>query len=317
MKKWIFSGLLFLFLTPTTTQAQSVKKLEKELRENVYTLAGEEFEGRAAQTKGDTLTMEYLQDFLAKQKGVELLYDNGIQTYSKQAWFSTTSSFNVVGFIEGNDPALKNEIILLGAHYDHMGLEADGYGEEPKYKYGADDNASGTAMLMVLAKQLAKERKKLKRSVMIAFFGAEEKGLVGSGHMAKNLPEGIEAKDIACMVNFDMVGRLTPKRGLIFFGLGSGEELNDYVRSFPTPFIDNTPINYNNSLFSASDHSSFYEVGIPAFVLMTGIHSDYHKSGDTPDKVNYQGMTLIYQYAKNIVHGLTDGKQITYIENAE
>lgn len=316
MKKWI-PFVFCLLLAPVSLQGQSNKKLEKEFRSYVHTLAGEEFAGRAAQTQGDTLTSKYLRDFLAAQKGVRLLYDNGIQNYCKQAWFSNVCSFNVVGFIEGNDPVLKNEIIVLGAHYDHMGLEAGAFGEEPAVKYGADDNASGTAMVMALTKQMAKERKKLKRSVVIAFFGAEERGLIGSNYMAQNLPEGIDPENIACMVNFDMVGRLTPKRGLIFFGLGSGMELSEYVRSIPTPFIDQTPVIYNESMFSASDHSSFYEIGVPAFMMMTGIHSDYHKAGDTPDKINYYGMAQIYRYARDVIHGLTNGKQITYNEKAE
>ena len=312
MKKRILYGLLFVLLFPLGGTAQSTGKIERELRGYVGTLAGEAFGGRPAGTRQDTLTMEYLRDFLAAQKGIELLYDNGVQAFTQPGWFQGVSSFNVVGFIEGNDPALKNEIILIGAHYDHMGLESDSWGQEPAMKYGADDNASGTALVMALAKRLARERKSLKRSVMIAFFGAEERGLVGSTYMARNLPEGIATDRIACMVNFDMVGRLTPERGMIFFGLGSGVELDSYLRSFNPPFPEGTPVNYNASVFASSDHSPFYDQGIPAFMFFTGIHSDYHKSTDTIDKVNFMGMAMIYRYAKEIVKGLADGERITY-----
>ncbi|MDL2230761.1 M20/M25/M40 family metallo-hydrolase [Alistipes sp. OttesenSCG-928-L06] len=315
MKKWMFSTLLLLFILPAGL-AQPLPKVEKELRRYISALTDDEMAGRASQTRGDTLAAEYLRDFLAAQKEIKLLYDNGIQRFSSSSWAGQLSSFNVAGLIEGRDPVLKHEIILIGAHYDHMGIEEDNWGDEPKIKHGADDNASGTAMVMALARHLADERKLLKRSVMIVFFGAEECGLVGSAHMAQNLPEGIAAENIACMVNFDMVGRLTPERGLTFFGLNSGLELNSLLRSVPSPMPNGTPVHFKRSVFASSDHSSFYDQGIPAFMVFTGIHADYHKSTDTPDKINFRGMSMIYPYTKSIILKLSNGPRITF-QNAE
>lgn len=313
MRKKILYLSAFLLFLPFAGQAQSLNRTAKDFREYIGVLAGEELAGRAAGTRGDTLAVEYLRDFLDDQRGIELLFDDGLQAFTAQSWFNKVNSFNVVGFIEGNDPVLKNEVIVIGAHYDHMGLEAGNFGEEPKIKFGADDNASGTAMVMALARRLAKDRRHLKRSVMIVFFGAEERGLVGSRYLTEHMPPEVPIGNVVCMVNFDMVGRLTPERGVILFGLGSGKELDGLLRSRPWPYGELAPVSYNATVFAASDHSSFYDKEVPAFMFMTGIHADYHTSADTADKINYTGMVLVYRYALQIIDALAvDALPVTY-----
>jgi len=314
MKLRITLGILFLLFLSAGVGAQPIKKTERQLRRYTHILAGDEFEGRAAQTRGDTLAMEFLQKFLSTQKGIELLYDNGIQEFTAQKGIRRFRSFNVAGWIEGSDPILKNEVIVIGAHYDHMGKGRDATTGEPNIRYGADDNASGTAMVMALAKQLARERVNLKRSVMIAFFGAEERGLLGSAYMVEHMPEQIPLENVVCMVNFDMVGRLTPERGLLLFNLESGEGLEEYVRSIPSIPADLAETHYHARKSGNSDHASFDARKIPAMMIMTGIHSDYHKPGDTPDKINYYGMGLIYYFSKRLILGLADGVKITPLQ---
>jgi Zn-dependent M28 family amino/carboxypeptidase len=310
VRKIIFITLLLL-LRPLCGTAQSLKRLDADFRAWIGVLAGETMAGREAGSAADTLAATYLRDFLAAQKGIELLFGEGMQPFTAESREGQVHSFNVVGLIEGSDPALKNEIVLIGAHYDHMGPESNDSTGESEMLYGADDNASGTAMVMELARRLAKDRKKLKRSVMIAFFGAEEEGLLGSRHLSRNLP--VEQDRIVCMVNFDMVGRLTTERGLEVIGLGSGAELMERVQSVPVPFAPLAEVKTIAPITGASDHLPFYRRGIPAFMLITGIHSDYHREGDTPDKINYSGMALIYRYARAILDGLAvEGWPVTF-----
>ncbi len=149
---------------------------------------------------------------------------------------------------------------------------------------------------------------------MVVFFGAEEEGLLGSRHLARNLPLA-EGQRIVCMVNFDMVGRLTTERGLELIGLGSGAELMERVGSVPVPFAPLAEVKYIAPVSAASDHMPFYRAGIPAFMFITGIHTDYHRAGDTPDKINYSGMALIYRYARAILDGLAvRGWPVTFQE---
>jgi hypothetical protein len=291
-----------LLLLPLPASAQSLRRLEADFRQYVGTLAGEQMAGRPAGSSGDTLAVNYLRDFLAGQRGIELLFDDGIQPFTAEGRQGRIQSFNVVGLIEGSDPMLRQEIVMIGAHYDHMGWEINDLTGKKELLYGADDNASGTALVMELARRLAKDRNRLKRSVIIAFFGAEEAGLLGSRHLSRNLP--VERERIVCMVNFDMVGRLTTERGLEVIGLGSGVELMERVGSMSVPFAPLAAVKTIAPIEGASDHLPFYRLGIPAFTLITGIHTDYHGAGDTADLVNYSGMALIYRYARAILDGL-------------
>lgn len=310
MKKLILAAALLLGSLPGA--AQSLNRLQTDFRAYVGTLAGEAMAGREAGSAGERMAAEYLRDFLAAH-GARLLFDGGLQPFTADTRTGELHSFNVVGLIEGSDPVLKNEIVLIGAHYDHMGPETDELTGEEEVLYGADDNASGTAMVMELTRRLARERRRLKRSVMIAFFGAEEEGLLGSRHLSRSLPIDTARQRVVAMVNFDMVGRLTPERGLEVTGLGSGKGLPERVEALPVPFVELAPIHYIVPLEGATDHLPFYRAGIPAITLDTGIHGDYHRAADTPDRVNYLGMALIYRYARSIVRGLiVEAWPVTY-----
>jgi hypothetical protein len=312
MKKRVFYLLLLFPLLASAAGAQPLGRIEREFRKTVGTLAGEEMGGRAAESRGDTLAVEYLRDYLDGISGVKLLFNNGIQSFTGQnlLWPAEGlhSSFNVVGLIEGHDPALKNEVIVIGAHYDHLGLESDEPGGEPKVKYGADDNASGTAMVMALARRLARERNRLKHSVMIVFFGAEERGLVGSGYLVGHMPDEVPLERVVCMVNFDMVGRLNPWGGLELYGQGLAKLLNT---RHPWAHGEVAPLLFYTEPMNYSDHVPFAARGIPTLMFSNVNRTDLHKSTDTADKINYYGMSLVYRHVLKMLRTIDAMSEIS------
>lgn len=194
---------------------------------------------------------------------------------------------NVIGYLEGSDPVLKDEVIVIGAHFDHLGYGGPNSmhrGKDQLIHYGADDNASGTAGVMEIAQKLSSEKNKLKRSILFLCFTGEEEGLIGSSYFTKS--EEFKKYNIVAMLNMDMVGRLNEDK-LILNGTGTS--------TYWTPKIEelNKTYNFKTSLnpdgFGPSDHSSFYGKDIPVLMFFTDLHSDYHKPSDTYEKINISG----------------------------
>ena len=204
---------------------------------------------------------------------------------------------NVYGILEGNDPALKNEYIVIGAHYDHLGYGGHGSGsrmpDTVAVHYGADDNASGVAGLIEMAQKLSAEKDKLKRSVIFVAFSAEELGLLGSKHFVSNLP--VKANQIKAMINLDMIGRLQLDDPYILIsGTGTSAESESLLNNLGK----NTKITlkYSPEGYGASDHASFYAVNIPVFFLTTGAHEDYHTPLDNAERINYDGEKQVLDF---------------------
>jgi hypothetical protein len=195
---------------------------------------------------------------------------------------------NVVGILPGADPNLRAQRVVIGAHYDHLGFGHFGALDrqaEGKVHPGADDNASGTTVLLELARRIAKLPVKPARTIVFAAFSGEELGLYGSRHYIGH----IESSAIKAMINLDMVGRLRENRVTIF-GARSGENLSDLVsRSGRGIGLD---INESNNV-GRSDHMSFYSKKIPVLHFFTGTHEDYHRATDTWEKLNIEGMAKI------------------------
>lgn len=214
---------------------------------------------------------------------------------------------NVVGVLEGSDPKLKSEAIVLGAHYDHLGLGGEGSlaGREGEVHHGADDNASGTAGLLELARLLAADRKSMRRTVVFVAFGGEEEGLIGSSHYVQNPATPLEGT--VAMLNMDMIGRL---RGgaLNVGGVGTAAELRPLVEelnkvaSGPERFA----LRLSEDGYGPSDHSSFYARRVPVLFFFTGSHEDYHKPSDTADRVNYEGEAQVLGLVRDIVYRLQE-----------
>jgi hypothetical protein len=196
---------------------------------------------------------------------------------------------NVVGILSGADPNLRDQRVVIGAHYDHLGFGHFGALDrqaEGKVHPGADDNASGTAVLLELARRMAKLPVKPDRTIVFAAFSGEELGLYGSRHYieSSNSTAAIQA-----MINLDMVGRLRENRVTVF-GARSGENLSDLVnrnaRGLGLDITDSNDV-------GRSDHMSFYSKKIPVLHFFTGTHGDYHRATDTWDKLNFEGMAKI------------------------
>ncbi len=205
---------------------------------------------------------------------------------------------NVVAMLKGSDPVLKNEYIVIGAHYDHLGMGGSGSGsrmpDTVAVHNGADDNASGVAGIIELAQKLSSEKDKLKRSVIFVAFSAEEMGLLGSKYLVKHLP--VKANQIKAMINLDMVGRLSlTEPSLMIGGTGTSAETEDILKEM-TPKTT-IPLKYAPEGYGASDHASFYAENIPVFFLTTGAHEDYHTPFDDVDRINYNGEKQVLDFA--------------------
>jgi aminopeptidase YwaD len=198
-------------------------------------------------------------------------------------------AYNVVGIIEGSDPKLKREYIVIGAHYDHLGRggESSLAPNSTQPHHGADDNASGTAGLVELARLFSAERKTLRRSLVFVAFSAEESGLIGSKAYI-NAP-AVPLADTVAMFNMDMIGRLREGK-LTVGGVGTSPEFRKLVEAAGKSDFS---LQLNEDGFGPSDHSSFYAKQIPVLFFFTGTHEDYHKPSDTADKINYDGEAKI------------------------
>ncbi len=189
-------------------------------------------------------------------------------------------TFNVAAFLPGE----TDEYIVIGAHYDHLGFGRQfsmAPGEVPKIHPGADDNASGTAAVMELARYLARQPK-MKRGILFATFSGEEIGLLGSSHLASNMPLPVEK--CMAMINIDMVGRM--KDGKFFVaGIGTGSNFKNVVGEITRDEATLKPDFSENLNIGGSDHTSFSAKRIPALFFFTGLHSDYHKPSDTWEKI--------------------------------
>ena len=200
---------------------------------------------------------------------------------------------NVVGVLEGAGPHAE-ETIVVGAHYDHIGrggMNSLAFGSHEIHN-GADDNASGTAMVMELARRLAARPEPLPRRVVFMAFSGEEEGLLGSAYYAAHPLYPL--KDTAVMVNFDMVGRLNPESELTIFGAGTVEGLGELVDSLgKSQGLKVRRVAGTGGEFSASDHYSFYTKNVPVLFAFTGNHPQYHKPGDDIELINANGMARI------------------------
>lgn len=209
---------------------------------------------------------------------------------------------NVVAFLEGNDPLLKDEYLVIGGHYDHLGFGGPGSGSRMPdtiaVHNGADDNASGTAMVMALAARLAPEKGNLKRSIIFVAFSSEEIGLLGSKYFVDHPP--VPLKQIKTMFNFDMVGRFDKEKNSISVS-GTGTSLEaDSILKIAEGKLSFAVVHAPDG-YGPSDHAMFYSSNIPVFYFNTGVHTDYHTPFDDFGQLDFEGEKKVGDFAADLI----------------
>ncbi|MEI8135427.1 MAG: M28 family peptidase [bacterium] len=278
----------------------------KDLRVRMDILASDSMAGRRTGETGCDKAARYIA---GEFRRMGLLTIDSLKNYTLPYSFSEhmfdstkkelTKAVDVVGFIKGSDPKLKDETVIIGAHYDHLGIGGHNALDTIKaIHYGADDNASGTVGLLELAEYYAAHKSNLKRSLLFIAFSGEEEGLFGSIAYAKSPILPLEKTQ--AMINMDMIGRLKDSI-LIVEGFGSSpywKELMDTLKH------DNFSMRYKPDGVGPSDHSSFYRKNIPVLFFFTGLHKDYHKATDTKDKINYEGEVVVLDLVRRSIDAI-------------
>jgi hypothetical protein len=284
----IIRNILAFLLTLIVFFSNAQGTLKERLEQHVYTLASDSMQGRKAGTNFSKMAADYI---------VEQWKLIGIEPYQENSFFQTFNCNyqNVVGVIPGNDSILKHEYIIVGAHYDHLGVK------KGEIYNGADDNASGVAVLIELGREMKSMRSNLKRTVILVAFDAEEIGLIGSTYFSNNLNVPIEM--IKLMISIDMVGWFK-ESGKVNY-LGSGTIKNGEVLILNEKHIPNglnvVARKFEQGIFTATDTRPFAIKGVPTLALTTGAKSPYHKPEDDAHLIDFNGMVLITEHLKNIV----------------
>ncbi len=222
---------------------------------------------------------------------------------------------NVIMMLPGYDPELKDEYVIIGAHFDHLGMGGEGSGSRATDTiaphYGADDNASGVAMMIEIAEKFSSLPKGNARSIVFIAFTGEEMGLLGSKYFVEN--SLVDLKSVNAMINLDMVGRLKEQSVLQISGVGTSPGLEGLLNSQTDTSL--LKLALSNEGYGPSDHSSFYGKDIPVISLTTGAHMDYHTPSDNKERINYEGMITVSEYLFRITDSVVNGSEkLTFTE---
>ena len=221
---------------------------------------------------------------------------------------------NVVMEIQGNDKLLKKEFVVIGAHFDHLGMGGPGSGSRVPdtlgVHHGADDNASGVAMVLELAKKLKASQQSLKRSILVTLFSGEEEGLLGSKWFVDS--SKMDLTKINAMVNLDMVGRLNEKNLVQISGVGTSEQFKKMI--YASCDTNRLKLSLAEEGYGPSDHASFYGQNVPVLFITTGAHLDYHTPADTWEKINYQGMVTVSDLSYRLISELANDQKLIFKE---
>lgn len=309
-----FLGILLIGLG-----CREQKPPEVTLQEDVRILASDSLMGRETGKEGAEMAAAYLE---------KRMRDLGLQPFDSDRDYTQDFSFkpkldphaeveygaptdsslngkNLLGLIDNGG----SRTVILGAHYDHLGMGGEGslHTGEPAVHNGADDNASGVAVLLKLTKML-QDWPEAKDNYLIILFSGEEMGLLGSNFFSKN--PTLDLEEVPYMINLDMVGRLREDKTLSVSGTGTTAIWPQMLNSLNPGF----KLVLDESGVGPSDHTSFYHQDIPVLHFFTGQHEDYHKPSDDADKLNYQGMEEIASYLFDLVRAMEAQEELAFRE---
>lgn len=302
--------LLSAACRPPADQALRTRDVRAEsLRADVAWLSDDARDGRGTGTAGfDSAAAFVARRYAALGIGMAPGMLSYAQPFTARAMRArgeaptAVATQNVVAFIPGRDPALAGEVIVLGAHLDHLGRSTLG-ALDPEagavIRNGADDNASGTVIVLELARRL--RASPTRRSVLLVHFSGEELGLLGSAYFVEHSP--VPLAQIQAMLNFDMVGRLKNDR-LIVFGVGTAAELPALVDSVSAG--SGLQVSKMPDGIGPSDHASFHTHDLPVLHFFTDIHEDYHRASDDVERINAEGMWRVADVAEKAARALGD-----------
>lgn len=275
-------------------------------------LSSDKMEGRFPGTKRNNDAAAYIQKYF-KKYGLKEFNGNYYQTFRlfvkpgiNKTKSDSVSTQNVVGYIEGSDEKLKNEFIVIGAHYDHWGWGGEGSSSKKKeivaIHNGADDNASGVSALLCILEKLSKAKIKPKRSIIFVSFSGEEEGLLGSKYFVSHLP--VEKSTVKVMLNMDMVGRLNQEKQIYMGGAGTFPDGVELMKKLG----ENSGLNpvIHAGEVGGSDHISFYKSSISVIGFHTGGHPQYHTPEDDVDLINIDGGASVSKYIYNALVSIAD-----------
>ena len=311
IKKIVLPLILLLIVS-----CKKEKILTVSLQDDVYFLASDSLRGRetgtAYELKAAQYIMQRMKDLRLNPAGDSLSY---YQTFSfkpkkdphqEVKYVSSDSSItgtNVIGYLDNK----AENTIIIGAHYDHLGMGGEGslYRDGAAIHNGADDNASGVAVMLQLIDSLSNSQDKNNNYLFMAFSG-EEIGLLGSNYFAKN--PTVDLAQVNYMINMDMVGRLREDKTLSVSGTGTAPIWSQVLNASNPGF----KLVLKESGVGPSDHTSFYLQDLPVLHFFTGQHEDYHKPTDDADKLNYEGMQMIVGYITSVISELDDDSKLTF-----
>lgn len=307
--------LLVFLLVFTSCKHEIIKEIT--IQEDVQFLADDALEGRQTGTIGEQKAAKYIAERFKNlgltPKGTDGYFQafsfkpktdpHQEVKYNVKDGDSTITGTNVLGFIDNK----ADNTVIIGAHYDHLGYGAEGSlfrGKKKEIHNGADDNASGVAVLLNLAQKL--KAKNTNNNYLFITFSGEEMGLLGSNYYTKN--PTIDNKKANYMINMDMVGRLKADSTLAVYGVGTSPIFKQTLQAHNNRF----KLVQKESGVGPSDHTSFYNSDIPVLHFFTGQHEDYHKPSDDTERLHFNGMQIISNYIFEIITDLDNNGKLPF-----
>ena len=273
---------------------------------HVAALADDALEGREGGTRGGRAAAAYIVEQI-ESLGFEPAGDAG----SYYQPFGTGLR-NILALLPGRDPALAREVVVIGAHYDHVGYgNADNsFGPFGFVHNGADDNASGVAGLIEIMEALERLPERPRRSILVAFWDGEEKGLLGSNHFLRVRPGPLAGRPLVFSLNLDMIGRLRDER-VVVYGARTAPGLRGRLAATNSDPGNGAGLQlaFDWDILEDSDHYPFIAARIPTLMLHTGLHDQYHRPSDDVELVNVAGIPLVSRLALAVITEMADTPQ--------